>query len=80
LGGWAGTSPYGRYYLRERGMDNGILALLKEHVYLADNSGSENMILEYLRKEYDPDASMEQLEDIAGFHIFAFHPGKNSSK
>ncbi len=80
LGGWAGTSPYGRYYLRQRGMDNGILALLEDRVYLADNSGSEDMILAYLRKEYDPEAVMEPCGDIGGFHIFAFHPGKNGSQ
>lgn len=75
LGGWAGTSPYGLHFMRERGYESNLLALINDEVYLADNAGTEEMILEYLKKRIGNDVSMEKVGDVGGMTIWNYSKG-----
>ena len=72
LGGWAGTSPYGAHFMRERGYESNLKALLEDEVYLADNSGTEEMIREYLDKEYGPGVSLTKAGKAGGVKIWKY--------
>ena len=72
LGGWAGTSPYGVHFMRERGYESNLKALLEDEVYLADNSGTEEMIREYLEKEYGPGVSLTKAGKAGGVKIWKY--------
>ena len=72
LGGWAGTSPYGVHFMRERGYESNLKALLEDEVYLADNSGTEEMIREYLEKEYGPGVNLTKAGKAGGVKIWKY--------
>jgi hypothetical protein len=72
LGGWAGTSPYGVHFMREKGYESNLKALLEDEVYLADNSGTEEMIREYLEKEYGPGVSLTKVGKKGGVKIWKY--------
>ncbi|MDO5702075.1 MAG: hypothetical protein Q4G47_01800 [Lachnospiraceae bacterium] len=79
LGGWAGTSPYGLHFMRERGYESNLLALLDDEVYLADNSGTEEMILEYLKKRCGGDIRLERAGEAGGIAIWKYTRGADSA-
>jgi hypothetical protein len=58
--------------MREKGYESNLKALLEDEVYLADNSGTQEMIREYLEKEYGPGVSLTKVGKKGGVKIWKY--------
>ena len=73
LGGWAGGSPAGQYYLRAAGIDNPIRALAQDtRTVLVSGEDMAGLMEKYLQKACGADLVLEQtgaLEDVPVWKI-----------
>ena len=72
-GGWAGGSPAGDHYEKIYGISNPLRALAEdERMFFADVCGTTGYLVDYLRKEYDPDVTVAEVAMIDGISIWKF--------
>ncbi len=76
MGYWLQTSPWGKYTSIQRGYDNPYVTLLsEENVYLAADENEATVIGNYMRRYYDADVVLKEVDEIAGIHLWKVTAG-----
>ena len=72
LGGWSVPSPLNNR-IDKSILKNPVKSLIKSDVYFACNSGSKDMILKYLQKEYSKKIKLKYIETIEDIQIWKYY-------